>query len=56
MKAFHIAMGTMLSVGALGVAGTVQASQLYFEGDMVRGHDRNLGSSGPGCVLISTEK
>lgn len=53
MRVFHIALGAMVGIGAMGLAGIAQADHLFFEGDMVRGHDRNLGSSGPGCVLTS---
>jgi hypothetical protein len=39
-------------VTALGMFSAVQAQDLFFEGDMVRGHTPN-GSTGPGCVLTS---
>lgn len=56
MRVLQIAAGVVISIGAIGFAELVQAQQLSFEGDMVRGRDRNLGASGPTCVLTSQFK
>lgn len=42
--------GALVSVGLIGLAGTAQAANLFFEGDMVRGRGRE-GATGPTCVL-----
>ena len=44
-----------ISVAALSVAGSAQARNLFFEGDMVRGHTQD-GATGPSCVLTSENK
>jgi len=56
MRVLHFAAGALISIGAIGFADLVQAQELFFEGDMVRGRDRNLGASGPTCVLTSQFK
>lgn len=53
MKIPQMVLGAIVSLGAAGLADVVQAQDLFFEGDMVRGRDRNLGASGPTCVLAS---
>lgn len=56
MRIPQIVVGTLIAVGVIGLADLAQAQQLFFEGDMVRGRDRNLGASGPTCVLTSQFK
>lgn len=47
-KALMIAAATVV----VGTFGAAQAAEIFFEGDMVRGHTPD-GSTGPSCVLSS---
>jgi hypothetical protein len=44
-----------VSAAALSIGGQAQAGNLFFEGDMVRGHTQD-GATGPSCVLTSEYK
>ncbi len=55
MKLRSIISTVAISVAAISLAGTAQARNLFFEGDMVRGHTQD-GATGPSCVLTSEYK
>jgi hypothetical protein len=55
MKISQLVAGALISVGVMGLADTVQAANLFFEGDMVRGRSQD-GATGPTCVLSSQFK
>jgi hypothetical protein len=55
MKTLPILSAAALVTGALSFGGTAQATALFFEGDMVRGHTQD-GATGPSCVLTSQYK
>ena len=55
MKTLTALSAVALSAAMFGFAGTAQAANLFFEGDMVRGHTQD-GATGPSCVLTSEYK
>lgn len=55
MKTLPIVSAVALSTAVLGFGGTAQAANLFFEGDMVRGHTQD-GATGASCVLTSEYK
>jgi hypothetical protein len=55
MKALPILSAITISAAALCFGGAAQATNLFFEGDMVRGHTQD-GATGPSCVLTSEYK
>ena len=52
MRLLTLISAAAVSVAALSFAGGAQAKNLFFEGDMVRGHTQD-GATGPSCVLTS---
>jgi hypothetical protein len=55
MKFSTIACFAAVSTAAFSTSGAAQAANLFFEGDMVRGHTQD-GATGPSCVLTSEYK
>ncbi len=55
MKAISILSGVALATAAVAFVSPTQAANLFFEGDMVRGHTQD-GATGPSCVLTSEYK
>ncbi|MCG6859141.1 MAG: hypothetical protein LJE67_13870 [Salaquimonas sp.] len=55
MKVRSITLALAVAGAAISYGGIAQAKNLFFEGDMVRGHTQD-GATGPSCVLTSEYK